>query len=345
MAHPVLPHLNPNSRTGLEARMMQGRVSMEGPMSSSFYIGIDVANAQLAVACRPTDAQWTVPHTAGGIGRLVRRLSRLRPTLIVLEATGGVELHVASELAAAALPVAVVNPRQVRHFAHATGRLAKTDALDAAVLAQFAEAVRPMARPLPDAATQLLGALVTRRRQLVAMLTAEQNRRSRALRALHGEIRLHIQWLEKRLAALDADIQQQIRGSAIWRDQDDLLQSMPGIGPVVSRTLLAELPELGTLDRRAVAALVGVAPLNHESGTWRGRRRIGGGRGHIRAVLYMAAITAVRCNPVIRSFYDRLRGAGKTAKVALTACMRKIVTILNAIMKHKVPWHGAFQNA
>lgn len=314
-------------------------------MSSSLYIGIDVAKAQLDVACRPTDARWTVPHTAGGIARLVRRLGRLRPTLIVLEATGGLELHVASELAAAALPVAVVNPRQVRHFAKATGQLAKTDALDAAVLAQFAAAVQPVARPLPDAATQILGALVTRRRQLLAMLTAEQNRRSRASRALHGEIQLHVQWLEERVAALDADLNQQIRGSALWREHDDLLQSMPGIGPVVSRTLLAELPELGTLDRRAIAALVGVAPLNRDSGTWRGHRRIGGGRGHVRAVLYMAAVTAVRCNPMILSFYQRLRGAGKTGKVALTACMRKMLTTLNAIMKHKVPWHGVLQQS
>jgi transposase len=312
-------------------------------MSSSLYIGIDVAKAQLDVACRPTGRRWTVLHTAGGIAQLVRRLGRLRPTLIVLEATGGLELHGASELAAAALPVAVVNPRQVRHFAQATGQLAKTDALDAAVLAQFAAAVQPVARPLPDAATQILGALVTRRRQLLAMLTAEQNRRSRAPRTLHGEIQLHIQWLEERVATLDADVQQQIRGSAIWREQDDLLQSMPGIGPVVSRTLLAELPELGALDRRAIAALVGVAPLNHESGTWRGRRRIGGGRGHVRAMLYMAAVTAVRCNPAIRPFYQRLRAAGKTVKVALTACMRKMLTILNAIMKHKVPWHGVLQ--
>lgn len=327
----------------LKARMVQDRVIMEVLMSHPLSIGIAVAKAQVDVACRPTDARWTVPHTAGGIAQLVRRFGRVRPTLIVLEATGNLDVHVASELAAAALPVAVVNPRQVRHFAKATGRLAKTDALDAAVLAQCAEAVRPMGRPVPDAATQILEALVTRRRQLVAMLTAEQNRRSRAPRTLHGEIQLPIQWLEERVAALDADLQHQIRGSAIWREQDDLLQSMPGIGPVVSRTLLAERPELGTLDRRAIAALVGVAPLNRESGTWLGRRRIGGGRGHVRAVLYMAAVTAVRWNPAIRPFYQRLRAAGKTVKVALTACMRKRLTIVNAIMKHRTPWHGVLQ--
>jgi transposase len=310
-------------------------------MSSSIYVGIDVAKAQLDIACHPTKAQWTVSHTAGGIGQLVRRLSRLRPTLIVLEATGGLELSLASELATAALPVALINPRQARHFAKATGHLAKTDALDAAVLAHFAAAVRPTPRPLPDEATQRLGDLVTRRRQLVAMRTAEYNRRSRASQALQDEIQRHIDWLEQRIADLDLELRQQIRRSPIWRKHDDLLQSMPGVGPILSRTLLAELPELGTLDRRAIAALVGVAPLNRDSGTWRGKRCIGGGRGHIRAVLYMAAVTAARCNPWIRAFYQRLRATGKTVKVALTACMRKMLTILNAIMKHRESWNGA----
>ena len=312
-------------------------------MAESLYIGIDVAKAQLDVACRPTTARWTVPHTISGMGRLIQRLRRLRPTLVVLEATGGLELNLASELAAAALPVAVVNPRQVRHFAKATGQLAKTDALDAAVLAQFAEAVRPLARPLPDTATRQLEALVNRRRQLLSMLTAEQNRRSRAPRDMQEEIQRHIEWLEQRVADLERTLGQQIQQSAIWRERDDLLQSMPGVGPVLSRTVLAELPELGTLDRRAIAALVGVAPLNRDSGAWRGTRRIEGGRGHVRAVLYMAAVTAARCNPVIRAFYQRLRAAGKTVKVALTACMRKVLTILNAIMKHKTPWQCALQ--
>ena len=310
-------------------------------MSSSLYIGIDVAKAQLDIASRPSNARWRVPHTAGGIGRLVRRLSRLRPALIVLEATGGLELRLASELAAAALPVALINPRQARHFAKATGRLAKTDALDAEVLAQFAEAVRPPVRPLPDEATQRLGDLVTRRRQLMAMLTAEHNRHSRAVHGLQGEIQSHIDWLEQRIANLDTELGQQIQHSPLWREHDDLLQSMPGVGPILSRTLLAELPELGALNRRAIAALVGVAPLNRDSGMWRGQRHIGGGRGQIRAVLYMAAVTAVRWNPHIRGFYERLRTAGKTVKVALTACMRKMLTILNAIMKHRVPWNGA----
>lgn len=312
-------------------------------MSESLYIGIDVAQAQLDIACRPTSARWTVPYTTSGIGRLVRRLRCLRPALIVLEATGGLELNVASELAAAALPVAVVNPRQVRNFAKATGQLAKTDALDAAVLAQFAEAVRPLARPLPDEATRQLEALVNRRRQLLSMLTAEQNRRSRAPRDMQEEIQRHIEWLEQRVADLERTLGQQIQHSPIWREQDDLLQSVPGIGPIVSRTMLAELQELGTLNRRAIAALVGVAPLNRDSGAWRGKRRIEGGRGHVRAVLYMAAVTAARCNPVIRSFYQRLRAAGKTVKVALTACMRKLLTILNAMIKHKNPWQCGLQ--
>lgn len=312
-------------------------------MSGSLYIGVDVAKAELEVACRPTSARWTVPHTTSGIGRLVRRLRRLQPTLVVLEATGGLELNVASELAAAALPIAVVNPRQVRHFAKATGQLAKTDALDAAVLAQFVEAVRPLARPLADEATRRLEALLTRRRQLLTMLTAEQNRRSRAPRDLQREIQHHIEWLEQRVAELDTALGQQIQHSPVWREQDDLLQSVPGIGPIVSRTMLAALSELGTLNRRAIAALVGVAPLNRDSGAWRGKRRIGGGRGQVRAVLYMAAVTAARCNPVIRAFYQRLRAAGKTVKVALTACMRKVLTILNAIMKHKTPWQCELQ--
>ena len=312
-------------------------------MAVPLYVGIDIAKAQLDVACRPTSARWTVPHTPSGIGRLVRRLRRAQPTLVVLEATGGLELDVASELAAAALPVAVVNPRHVRHFAKATGQLAKTDALDAAVLAQFAEAVRPIARPLPDEATRRLEALVNRRRQLLTMLTAEQNRHHRASRDMQIEIHDHMEWLKQRVAELETALGQQIRQSPIWREQDDVLQSVPGVGPVLSRTILADLPELGTLNRRAIAALVGVAPLNRDSGTWRGTRRIGGGRGHVRAVLSMAAVTAARCNPVSRAVYQRLRTAGKTVKVALTACMRKLLTILNAMIKHNTPWQCGFQ--
>jgi transposase len=256
----------------------------------------------------------------------------------VLEATGGFELPLTGALAAAGLPVVVVNARQVRDFAKATGRLAKTDALDAAVLAQFAEAVRPPPRPLPDAATQALSALLTRRRQLLAMRTAEQNRVATAPPAVRREIQAHLAWLTRRLATLDDDLGRTIRESPVWREKDDLLQSVPGVGPGLARTLLAGLPELGTLTHKQVAALVGVAPLNRDSGTWRGRRMVWGGRAPVRAALYMSALVATRCNPVIRTFYQRLCAAGKAKKVALTACMHKLLTILNAMVKHRTPW-------
>ncbi|MGH7363754.1 MAG: IS110 family transposase, partial [Candidatus Methylomirabilales bacterium] len=297
------------------------------------YVGIDVAKATLDVAVHPTAARWTAAHTERAVAALTTRLAALAPALVVLEATGGLERPLVGALAAAGLPVVVVNPRQIRDFAKATGTLAKTDALDAAVLAHFAAAVRPTPRPLPDAATQTLAALVTRRRQLVEMLTAERNRLGSASRPLRAEIQAHITWLKRRLARLDTDLGQAIRTSPAWRVQDDLLQSVPGVGPVLSRTLLASLPELGTLHRRAIAALVGVAPLNRDSGTCRGRRRVWGGRAAVRAVLYMGALVAVRHNPVLRAFYRRLRAVGKLPKVALTACMRKLLTILNAMLK------------
>jgi len=303
------------------------------------YVGIDVAKATLDVAVHPTGARWTTTHTEREVAGLVPRLTALDPALVVLEATGGLEGPLAGALAAAGLPVVVVNPRQVRDFAKATGLLAKTDALDAAVLAHFAAAVRPTPRPLPDAATQTLAALVTRRRQLVEMLTAERNRLGSAPRALRAEIQAHITWLQRRLGRLDDDLNEAIRTSPVWRAQDDLLQSVPGVGPVLSRTLLASLPELGRLNRKAIAALVGVAPLNRDSGTFRGRRMIWGGRAAVRAVLYMGTLVAVRHNPVLRAFYQRLRGVGKLPKVALTACMRKLLTILNAMMKHQHRWN------
>jgi len=308
-----------------------------GPQS--VYVGIDVAKATLDVAVHPTGARWTTTHTEREVAGLVPRLTALDPALVVLEATGGLEGPLAGALAAAGLPVVVVNPRQVRDFAKATGLLAKTDALDAAVLAHFAAAVRPTPRPLPDAATQTLAALVTRRRQLVEMLTAERNRLGSAPRALRAEIQAHITWLQRRLGRLDDDLNEAIRTSPVWRAQDDLLQSVPGVGPVLSRTLLASLPELGRLNRKAIAALVGVAPLNRDSGTFRGRRMIWGGRAAVRAVLYMGTLVAVRHNPVLRAFYQRLRGVGKLPKVALTACMRKLLTILNAMMKHQHRWN------
>jgi len=303
------------------------------------YVGIDVAKATLDVAVDPTADRWTGDHTEREVAGLVRRLTGLAPALVVLEATGGLEGPLAGALVAAGLPVVVVNPRQVRDFAKATGRLAKTDALDAAVLAHFAATVRPTPRPLPDAATQTLAALVTRRRQLVEMLTAERNRLGSAPRALRGEIQAHITWLQRRLGHLDTDLGEAIRTSPVWRVQDDLLQSVPGVGPVLATTLLASLPELGTLNRRAIAALVGVAPLNRDSGTFRGRRMVWGGRAAVRAVLYMGTLVAVRHNPVLRAFYQRLRAVGKLPKVALTACMRKLLTILNAMVKHQQRWN------
>jgi len=306
------------------------------------YVGIDVAKATLDVAVSPTAERWTLAYTEREVAGLVRRLTGLHPALVVLEATGGLEGPLVGALATAGLPVVVVNPRQIRDFAKATGTLAKTDALDAAVLAHFAAAVRPTPRPLPDAATQTLAALVTRRRQLVEMLTAERNRLGSAPRVLRAEIQAHLTWLQRRLARLDTDLGQAIRTSPVWRVQDDLLRSVPGVGPVLSATLLASLPELGTLNRKAIAALVGVAPLNRDSGTLRGRRRVWGGRAAVRAVLYMGTLVAVRHNPVLRAFYQRLRAVGKLPKVALTACMRKLLTILNAMLKHQTPWSPAY---
>jgi transposase len=309
------------------------------------FVGIDVSKDRLDVALRPTSARWAVAHEEAGITALVDRLRRHTPTLIVLEATGGLEVPLTGALAAAGLPVVVVNPRQVRDFAKATGKLAKTDALDASVLAQFAEVVRPALRPLPDAATQALSALLTRRRQLIEMLTAEKNRLGPAPPPVRKGIRTHITWLERRLADLDGELTQAIRESPVWREKDDLLRSTPAVGPVLSRTLLANLPELGTLTRQQIAALVGVAPLNRDSGAWRGKRRVWGGRAHVRAALYMSALVATRFNPVIRTFYQRLCAAGKAKKVALTACMRKLLTILNAMLKYRTPWQNNFAHS
>jgi transposase len=302
------------------------------------FVGIDVAKAECVVAVRPTGATWTVPQTEEGWATLTRRLQPLAPTLVLLEATGGLERPVTSVLAAAGLPVAVVNPRQVRDFAKATGTLAKTDAVDAAVLAHFAEAIRPIPRPVPDATTQTLAALVTRRRQLVEMCTAEENRLGSAPPPLRAGLRAHIRWLQRQLASLDTDLDQAIRSHPGWRVQDDLLRSAPGVGPVLSATLLGGLPELGTLSRRAIAALVGVAPWARDSGHRRRARRCWGGRADIRAVLYMATLAAVRWNPVLRAFYQRLLAAGKLKKVALVACRRKLLTILNAMVKTQTPW-------
>jgi transposase len=302
------------------------------------FIGIEVAKAQLAFACQPSGERGTVPNADEGIRELVTRWQALTPTLIVLEATGGYEAALVAALTTAGLPVVVANPRQVRDFAKATGQLATTDALDAHVLALFAERVRPVPRPLPDAAIQALDALLTRRRQLVEMLTAERNRLLIARSVVHRDLHQHIRFRERRLREADDDLHTAVKASPAWRVKDDLLQSVPGVGRVVSLTLLAELPELGRLSHKEIAALVGVAPLNRDSGTLRGKRLVYGGRAPVRTVLYMAALVASQCNPVIRAFYQRLRAAGKPAKVALTACMRKLLTILNAIARSGIPW-------
>ena len=304
----------------------------------AIYAGIDVAKDRLDVALRPSGSVWSAAYDQAGVSALVSRLQSLRPSAVVLESTGGLELPLAGALAAASLPVVVINPRQVRDFAKATGRLAKTDALDAQVLAHFAEAVRPPVRPLPDSDTQELHSLTTRRNQVVSMLVAEKNRLGRAGRAVAPRIQSRIQWLEQELDDLDQDLRQTLRRSPVRREQDGLLRSVPGVGEQLSLTLLAELPELGTLDRKQVAALVGVAPMNRDSGTKRGRRTVSGGRARVRAVLYMGALVASRHNPVIRSFYQRLLAAGKPKKLALTACMRKLLTILNSMVKSGQPW-------
>lgn len=309
------------------------------------YVGIDVAKARLDVAVRPDGDTWQATNDASGITALVARLDHLRPTLIVLEATGGYERPVAASLVAAALPVAVVNPRQIRDFAKATGKLAKTDTLDAHVLAHFAAAVRPAPRPPPDADTQALAAILARRRQLIAMLTAEQNRLHTAPTAIRERIGAHIAWLAAELKEIDAELARAIADDPTWRERDALLRSVPGVGPVLAVTLLAELPQLGTLTRHQVAALAGVAPLNRDSGTRRGIRTVWGGRARVRGALYMAALVATRYNPVIRAFYDRLCAAGKPKKVALTACMRKLLTILNALLAHRTPWNPSASTA
>ena len=302
-------------------------------------VGIDVAKATLDVAVAPSGDSWSVANDPDGLRELIERLLAAAPALVVLEATGGYERGLVAALAAARLPLVVANPRQVRAFARAIGQLAKTDRLDAAVLARFGQQVRPTPRPLPDATVQVLDALLARRRQLLEMLTMEKNRLGIAPAALHRSLRQHIRWLERQLAALDDDLDGQIQASPIWRAKDNLLQSVPGVGPVLSRTLLGELPELGTLSRRQIAALVGVAPMARDSGTARGIRRVSGGRAPVRTALYMAAVTAAHHNPAIRPFYLRLRAAGKPAMVALMACMRKLLTVLNAMVRHNTTWH------
>jgi transposase len=310
-------------------------------MSEPCFVGIDIAQAHLDVAVRPADDRWRVPHTEAGLTALVDRLQRLAPSLVVVEATGGYQLDVVQALAQAAIPVVILNPRQIRDFAKAVGRLAKTDAIDADILALFAERIRPAPRPLPTADQQQLAAFVLRRRQLIEMLGAEENRLRLAHRSLRPQLHRHITWLRKQLKDLDGQIARQLRESPLWRGQDDLLRSVPGIGPHTGGLLIATLPELGHLSRHTIASLVGVAPLNQDSETHHGHRAIWGGRAPVRAGLYMATLVATRYNPAIKAFYQRLLAAGKPKKVALIAAMRKLLTILNAMLKHQQPWKPA----
>jgi transposase len=306
------------------------------------FVGIDVAKDRLDVHLRPNGEPFAVARDGEGLAALVERLQALAPALIVMEATGGYETIVASALAAAHLPLAVVNPRQIRDFARATGKLAKTDRLDAAAIAHFAEAIRPPARPIADAEAQALGELVARRRQVIEMIVAEGNRRRRATqRRVIRAIERHLALLQAELSELDSDIDGAIRSSPAWQADADLLKSVPGIGPATLRTLIAELPELGRLTRRKIAALVGLAPINRDSGTLRGRRTIAGGRAAVRAALFMPAMVASKHNPLIAPYYAKLRTAGKTHKQAITACMRKLLVILNAILRDRKPWQPA----
>jgi len=305
---------------------------------SDIFVGVDVSKDRLDVALYPEATSWSVPNDEAGIEDLVERLKPLHPARVVLEATGGYQMPAVGALAAAGLPVVAVNPRQTRDFAKAAGLLAKTDALDALALARFAEAMKPEIRPIPDAAAQELDALITRRRQLVQMLSAEKIRLKMAPQRLHKDLNKHIAWLEEALRRLDDKLQKDIRSSPLWREKDDLLQSATGIGAKTSALLVAELPELGRLKRRQIAKLVGVAPMNCDSGRYRGERHIQGGRAPVRSALYMATLSAIRYNPVIREFYWRLRADGKKFKVAATACMRKLLVRLNAMLRDRVPW-------
>jgi transposase len=306
------------------------------------FVGIDVAKAHLDVHVLPAGDAFTVARDGEGLAGLVDRLRALSPALIVLEATGGFETIVAAALAGAGLPLAVINPRQIRDFTRGAGQLAKTDRLDAAAIALYAERMRPELRPLPDGQTRTLSELVARRRQLIEMMTAERNRRARLSRKhLIKALDRHLAMLQKDLSELEQEIDTTIRGTPAWREREELMTSVPGVGPILARTILADVPEIGTLDRKQIAALIGVAPLNWDSGTYRGRRITWGGRAKVRTALYMSALVASRHNPTLKSFYQRLLRAGKAKKLALVAVMRKLITILNAIIRDQTPWQNA----
>jgi transposase len=310
---------------------------------TSTYVGIDVSKGRLDVAIGEQGLFWNVANDEKGIAQLVERMKEVRPELIVLESTGGLELPVMAELYACKIPVALVNPGRVREFARSIGLLAKTDKLDARLLARFAEAVRPPVTRLPDEQEQHLIALVTRRRQLIEMLVAEENRLNTVRLSLRENLEEHITWLRQALKELDQEIQEFIQQSPVWKSKADLLLSVPGVGPVTACTLLAELPELGTLDRKRIAALVGVAPFNDDSGHRRGKRRVKGGRSSVRNVLYMAALSASKFNPILSRFYQSMIKRGKEKKVALIAVMRKLLTFLNAILRDLKRWNPSLK--
>jgi transposase len=308
----------------------------------AIYVGIDVSKDRLDVHVRPSGEAFAVARDGKGLSELVERLRGVAPSLIAVEATGGFEIIVAAAIAGAHLPLAVVNPAQVRHFAQAVGKRAKTDPIDAAVIARFAEAVKPEPRELPDEAARLLAELVARRTQLIEMLVAERQREKRAAAVrVRKSLARHIAALEKELLVIDRDIDTMVRGSPVWREKEDLLVSFPGVAHKIARTVLADLPELGRLTRREIASLVGVAPFTRQSGQWKGKSMIAGGRPAARAALFMAAFSAIRCNPVLRTFYQSLLARGKPKMVALIAVARKVLTILNAMLRDKKPWQLA----
>ena len=324
---------NPNSCWGLEPVFTR-----LDRLENAVFVGIDVSKDTLDVTWLPDGSYRQFSNDDDGVGELVALLEQQRPQLTILEATGGLELLVVAQLGTAQIPVAVVNPRQVRDFAKATGQLAKTDRIDSRVIAEFGRALRPSAQTLKDEQSRDLAALVARRRQLIGMIAAEKNRLLRAQSATAKDIRSHILWLEKRVRLIDDDLQKSIKSTPMWRERDRLFQSVPGVGPGTAQTLIAALPELGCLENRQISALVGVAPLNSDSGKMRGRRIIWGGRAQVRTILYMAAISAIRCNPVIKAFAERLRAAGKKPKVVIVACMRKLLTFLNAMARSGESW-------
>ena len=309
-------------------------------MDATVFVGVDVSKDQLDVAVLPSGEVWSSSNDQQGAERIAARLTELNPTLVVLEATGGMERLAAAVLASAGHQVAIINPRQARDFAKARGQLAKTDRIDATNLAHFAQAIRPQVRRLADEALQELEALLARRRQLLEMLVAEKNRLGQAARAVIADLKAHIRFLEKQLRGVEGELDTAIKQSPIWRAREQLLQSVPGVGPVLSLTLLAELPELGTLTNSQIAKLVGVAPLNRDSGRFRGTRRIWGGRASVRQVLYMATLTATRYNPAIQAYFQRLTSAGKPFKVAMVACMRKLLITLNAMVRSGRHWRA-----